>query len=111
MPITNDAIQSHSFLADMYADEYFPPVLVDKVKAILLGVCEKIEAKKPSLEDLYEITHAATEEINELQEEFEDQDSEIETVARDTIGGDFAFIAEAYGYEADTEELIFPRDW
>jgi len=111
MPVTNAAIKDYSFLTDMYADGYFPPTLVDTVKAILMGVCEKIEATKPSLEGLYEITHAATEEINDLQEAFEDQDSEIESVARDVIAGDFAFIAETYGYEADTEELIAPRDW
>ena len=57
-------------------------------------------------------THAATERFNELAEEFEENDSEIETVARDTIATDMEYIAQSYGFEdADIEELVAPRDW
>jgi len=112
MAISNPKIQSYSFLKDMYSDGYFPDFLVDKIKSILLKLCDQIETTKPAdLEGLYELTHSATEEINCLAEEFEENESEIETVARDTIGTDFAFIATAYGYDADVEELIAPRDW
>ena len=56
--------------------------------------------------------HAATERFNELAEEFEENDSEIETVARDTIATDMEYIAQSYGFEdADIEELVAPRDW
>jgi len=96
----------------MYDDSYFPTRLVDKGKAILLRLCEAIEADKPTdLDALYALTHAATEEFNELQEEFDDSGSEIETAARECIAGDFAFIANAYGFDADIEELIAPREW
>lgn len=61
---------------------------------------------------MYELSHAATEKFNNLQEEFYESDSEIETVAMDCIGTDFEFIAFSYGYkDADVEELIAPRDW
>ena len=112
MPIANPQMQSHDFLKEMYADPYFPDVLVDKVKASLLAACERIEREKPSnLAGLYRITHPATEEINQLAQEFEDSGSEIETAARDAIGEDFQFIAAAYGYNADAEELTAPRHW
>ena len=113
MTITNEKLLKHPFLDEMYQDGYFPNFLVDKGKAILMRMCEKIEATKPaSLKDLYAITHAATEEFNALQAEFWDNDSEIETAARDCIGVTFFTIAEAYGYkDADMEELIAPRDW
>jgi hypothetical protein len=112
MPVTNAAILGHAFLAEMYADSYFPDVLVDRGKAILLRLCEAIEAEQPtSLEALYALTHAATDEFNALAEDFYEHDSEIETAARDCIGGDFVFIAEAYGFDADSEELIATRDW
>ncbi|EAQ82048.1 DUF5713 family protein [Blastopirellula marina] len=112
MAIINKALIDYPFLADMYLDAYFPEHLVDKGKAILEDLCETIERKKPqSLDDLYELTHAATEEFNELAGEFEEEDSEIETAARDAIGADFVTIAEAYGFDADPEELIAPRDW
>ncbi|MCR9116120.1 MAG: DUF5713 family protein [bacterium] len=113
MAITNDKLTDYQFLAGMYRDGYFPDFLVDKGKAILIGLCEQIESQKPSsLEALYVLTHAATKAFNDLQEEFEDNESEIETAARDCIGMDFAFIAKAYGFDdADGEELIATRDW
>lgn len=112
MPITNKTMANHLFLAEMYEDEYFPNVLVDKGKAILVRLCERIESDEPqSLDDLYPLTHAATEEFNDLAVEFEDEESEIETAAREAIGSDFAAIAAAYGFDADIEELIAPRDW
>ena len=58
---------------------------------------------------LYALTHAATEEFNALAEEFEENDSELETAAREAIAEDFEWIAKAYGVDADIEELIAPR--
>ena len=43
MAISNRAVADHPFLAEMYADDYFPTALVDKGKAILLRLCERIE--------------------------------------------------------------------
>jgi hypothetical protein len=112
MPL-NPQITEHTFLAELYQDSYYPDHVVDKGKEILLRMCDRIEAERPAnLEALYAITHAATEEFNELQDAFDEAGSELETVARDAIGMDFDFIASAYGYaDADIEELIATRDW
>lgn len=111
MPAENQAITSHNFLEEMYSDGYFPNVLVDKGKQILLELCVQIEAQKPSAEQVLVLTHAATERFNDLAEEFYEHDSEIETAARDCIGMDFDFILKTYGYSIDVEEAIAPRDW
>lgn len=110
---TNQKVLDHEFLTGMYDDEYFPDHLVDKGKAILLGLCGRIETDRPAdLTALYTLTHAATEEFNALQAEFDEAGSEIETVARDVIGEEFWFVATAYGFDgADIEELIATRDW
>lgn len=81
--------------------------------AILLGLCERIETERPGdLTALYALTGVATEQFNALQGEFEAAGSEIETVAREVIAGDFRFIALAYGFaDAEVEELIAERDW
>ena len=112
MAITNSEMQDYPFLKEMYEDSYFPDYLVDKGKQVLIRLCERIEAENP-LDDeaVYKLTHAATDEFNDLAEEFAENDSEIETVARDAIGTDFSFIAKAYGYDLDPEEIIAPRDW
>ncbi len=110
--IKNPKIKSYPFLKEMYEDGYYPDFLVDKGKGILIELCVQIEDAEPKdLEQLYELTHAATDRFNELQEEFDENDSEIETVARECIGADFDFIAKSYGFDADVEELIGTRDW
>ena len=110
--LRNAKIQKFQFLDCMYKDSYFPEFLVDKCKNILLNLCADIEKEEPqNLNDLYKLTHKATEEINDLQDEFYRNNSEIETGARECLGANFEFISKAYGFDADIEELIATRDW
>lgn len=113
MAIFNEKIRNHQMLLDMYADGYFPNFLVDKIKAILFDLCEQIEREEPTDdESLLKLTHAATERINALAEEFEENDSELETGAREAMGAEFDFIVRAYGFaDVDIEDVIAPRDW
>ena len=113
MAVSNEKIRNRELLAELYADDYFPDFLVDKIKAILLDLCEQIEREQPmDDESLLKLTHAATERINGLAEEFYDNDSELETGAREAMGAEFEFIVRAYGFEeVDIEEVIAPRDW
>ena len=111
--LINEEVREYPFLKSMFEDAYFPNKLVDKGKKILVDLCFQIEETPPkNLVELYKLTQAATNKFNDLQEEFEENGSEIETAARDCIGTDFEFIASSYGFEdADVEELIGTRDW
>lgn len=113
MAITNQQAAKYRFLREMYEDSYFPDPIVAKGEGILVRLCERIEAQHPAdLAALYVLTHAATEEFNALEEDFDAAGSEIETAAREQIAEDFRFIASTYGFDdADAEELISPRDW
>ncbi|MGW6534586.1 DUF5713 family protein [Streptomyces sp. NPDC055051] len=113
MTITNAKVGEYAFLRGLYEDGYFPDHVVDKGREILLRLCERIETDRPAdLRALYVLTHAATEEFNALEAEFEAAGSEIETTAREEIGEDFRFVAGAYGFaDADHEELIATREW
>ncbi|MBE1530356.1 DUF5713 family protein [Actinomadura algeriensis] len=113
MSLTNQQVAGHTFLERMYRDDYYPDHVVDKGAAILMRLCERIEAAKPSdLAALYVLTHAATREFNALEADFDAAGSEIETVAREMIGKEFWFVAKSYGFtDADHEELIAERDW
>lgn len=105
-------MREYTFLAEMYRDTYFPNKVVDMGKSILVKLCLDIENQQPkSLEALYELTHSATEKFNDLENVFYENESEIETVARECIAEDFFQIATAYGFEADAEELIATREW
>ncbi|MER5936727.1 DUF5713 family protein [Streptomyces sp. NPDC001928] len=109
MDISNEQVSAHPFLKALYGDDYYPEEAVDRGRAILLRLCARIEAERPAdLAALYVLTHAATDEFNDLQ----DDDFDIETVAREEIAEEFWFVAQAYGFaDADVEELIATRDW
>lgn len=111
--LSNNTLKEYSFLSEMFRDPFFPDFLVEKCKCILLDLCKSIEENKPeSLDELYELTHASTERLNDLEEEFNEHDSEIETAARECLSLDIETIAKAYGYtDADLEELVAPREW
>mgnify|MGYP000032359713 CR=1 FL=1 len=110
--IRNETINNHQLLSCMYEDDYFPNFLVDKCKNILMNFCEQIELTNPKdLKELYRLSHDATNDINDLQEEFDESGSEIETGARECLAENFEFIAITYGFKADIEELIGTRDW
>lgn len=113
MPVTNQQVAGHAFLASLYADAYYPDHVLDKGRAILVRLCERIEAERPvGAAELYGLTEVATEEFNGLVEEFGAAGSEIETVAREAIAEDFWFVAGAYGFtDVDLEELVAARDW
>jgi hypothetical protein len=112
--IEKESLKDHVFVAGMVREGgYYPRGPVEEVQAVLVRLCERIESERPAdLDALYVLTHAATEEVNDLQDAFWEAGSEIETVARDIIGTEFELIAHAYGFvDADIEELIAPRDW
>ena len=113
MSIHNETLKNYDFLRVMYGDGYFPSFLVDRIKEILVHLCEEIEKKNPqSTEALLILTHSATKKINALEEEFEENDCELETEARESIGADFEFIVRCYGFaEIDIEDVIEPREW
>lgn len=112
MNITNPALKDYQFLAAMYRDDYFPGFLVDKCKEILIEFCLEIERQKPTTDEgLFALSHAATNRINELADDFMMNDSELETVAAEFLAADFAFIVNAYGFNVDIEEVIATRDW
>lgn len=106
--IQNKKMREYNFLAEMYRDSYFLVDGVDMIKNVLIKLCLDIEEQEPkTLDDLYKLTHNATEEINEVETVMD-----IETVARECISEDFYQIAQTYGFEnADLEELVATRDW
>lgn len=110
--LKNDTIKKHAFLDCMYNDSYFPKSSVDKCRDVLLHLCNSIEKSKPeNLEGLYKLTRQSTSQINNLKSDFENNDSEIETGARECLAMEFDFIAKTYGFQADVEEMISNRDW
>ena len=103
--------KNYKLLEEMYQDGYFPDFLVDKVKAELQKVIDLLERGETDREAVQEKLDEAVCAINDLQEEFDENDSEIETVARECIAAAVAYILEWFGIPIDTEEAVRERDW
>ena len=102
---------NYKLLDEMYQDEYYPDFLVDKEKEELQKVIRLLESGETDVGAVQKILDEAVCGINDLQEEFDENDSEIETVARDCIGVTVAYILEWFGIPIDIEEAIRERDW
>ena len=76
---------NYKLLDEMYQDDYYPAFLVDKVKDELQKVIALLESGETDTEVVQETLDEAVCGINDLQEEFDENDSEIETVARDVL--------------------------
>ena len=113
---TGQAISGRCYLSWPLTDKErdagdYPTFLVDKVKDELQKVIDLLESGETDTEVIQETLDEAVCGINDLQEEFDENDSEIETVARDCIGVTVAYILEWFGIPIDIEEAIRERDW
>ena len=98
-------------LDEMYRDEYYPDFLVDKVKGELQKVIALLETGETDVGVIQEKLDEMVCAINGLQEEFDENGSEIETAARDCIGENVSYALEWFGIPIDVEEAIRERDW
>ena len=102
---------NYKLLDEMYQDEYYPDFLVDEVRDALQKVVDLLESGETNTEVVQETLDEAVSSINDLQEEFDEHDSEIETVARECIGVTVDYILKWFGIPIDMEEAIRERDW
>jgi Family of unknown function (DUF5713) len=103
--------EDFEYLRDMYHDSYFPDNLVDKLRDTIKATVNFIEEGQHTNDEIQESLDQMTIRINHLQEEFEENDSEIETVARDSIGETIENILKYFDINIDVEEAIRERDW
>lgn len=98
-------------LQDMYKDNYFPNYLVDKIKGEidkLIKFCEKGNYNLEGIQDELDKRILA---INDLEEEFNENGSELETVARESIADTIYLVLKKYKINIDIETAIRKRNW
>ena len=103
--------ENYILLEDMVNDEYYPEFLVDKLKELIIPVIILLENGETNIDIVQSKLDEMTLAINELQEEFYDNDSEIETVARDSIAVTIGHIMEWFSIDIDMETALRERDW
>lgn len=103
--------QAYQYLDDMYKDTYYPVFLVDKLKELMLELVAYLEPEDKSVEQIQSKLDEIIGKTNDLQEDFEENGSEIETVARESIAQTVEDILAYYEIPIETEEAIRERDW
>lgn len=103
--------ENYKLLAEMYRDGYFPDFLVDKVRALIQNVIGFLETGERDLCKIQKKFDEMTLAINDLEEEFEENDSELETVARDSIAVTVMYILKWFDIDIDAEDALGARDW
>ena len=98
--------ENYRLLEDMYQDGYFPDFLVDKINTLVQNVITFLESGERDIEKIQKKFDEMTIAINDLQEEFEENDSEIETGARESIGDTVAYILQWFDIDLDVEDAI-----
>lgn len=103
--------ENYILLKDMYDDGYLPNFLVDKVKILILELTAYLEMGEQDIPKIQGKLDEMTLAINDLQDEFDENDSEIETVARESIGVSVEYVLQWFGIHIDIEDAIRERDW
>jgi hypothetical protein len=103
--------EKYILLKHMYDDGYFTNYLVDKVKNLILELIAYLEMGEQDIPKIQGKLDEMTLAINDLQEEFDENDSEIETVARESIGLSVEYVLHWFGIHIDIEDAIQERDW
>lgn len=98
-------------LYEMYDDEYFLDFLVDKIKAELDKVEAVLAGGEKDTAIIQQYFDTMTRAINDLEAEFDANDSEIETVARESIGEAVDYLLQKYRIAIDLEEALREREW
>lgn len=98
-------------LYEMYDDEYFPDFLVDKIKAELDKIEAVLAGGEKNTAIIQQYFDTMTRAINDLEAEFDANDSEIETVARDSIAEAVDYLLQKYRIAIDLEEALREREW
>lgn len=103
--------ENYVLIEDMVQDDYYPPFLVEKLHALILPVIGLLEGGEKNINVIQKKLDEMTLAINDLQEEFDENDSEIETVARDSIAVTIEYIMKWFGIAIDIETALREREW
>lgn len=103
--------EEYQLLSVMYRDDYYPNFLVDKIKEELQKVIELLESGEKDLSVIQAKFDEVTLAINDLEEEFAENDSDLETIAREDIADSVEYILNWFEIPIDVEEAIRERTW
>lgn len=103
--------ETYVLLKNMVNDSYYPSFLVEKIKALIIPIIRLLENGETNKAIIQSKLDEMTLAINDLQDEFDEHNSEIETVARDSIAATIGYIMDWFNIEIDMETAVREREW
>lgn len=103
--------ENYILIKDMVNDEYYPKFLVKKIQNLIFQFINLLENGETDKEIIQTSLDEMTISINDLQDEFYEHDSEIETVARESIAETIIYVLEYFNIDIDIETALQERDW
>ncbi|MDR3348501.1 MAG: DUF5713 family protein [Acidaminococcales bacterium] len=98
-------------LAQMYEDAYYPKFLVDKLRFVILDFVGYLADASRSRKEIQEKLDEMNIMIGSLREEFHENGSEFETVARACVAADIEYILKYFSVGIELAEALRARDW
>lgn len=98
-------------LEEMYLDPYFPDFLVDKIRDLIKVLIKKLEDGERAPDEIQKELDEMTKKINDLEDEFFANNSEIESLARDSIASSIVYILSWYKVRIYIEDALRLRNW
>jgi hypothetical protein len=103
--------ENFAYVPEMCGDSYYPAFLVDKLKSVFKDTVNQLEKGNLSNRNIQELFDKMVTKTNELQEEFLENDSEFDTIARDSIGTTIDRILKYFEISLNLAEACREREW
>ncbi|MBR6101836.1 MAG: hypothetical protein IKP95_05375 [Ruminococcus sp.] len=103
--------RAYHWLQGMYADRYYPKILVDRVRAELERVVGWLELGEHDADEIQAEFDSMTKAINELSGIFYENDSELDTNARNAIAIDVINIIKYFDLPVKVDAALRLRTW
>lgn len=109
----NDSLfpTDYIFCKEMIEDSYYPKELVKSIQNMFNELVNWLRSSQLTYGQIQERMDKITLDINDLALEFYERDSEIETVARESIAQTVIDIFDWYDIDIHVEHAIRNRDW
>ncbi len=102
---------SYLLLEDMQKDSHYPKFLVDRIKYLLIDFIEYIENANRSIAQIQAKLDYLTIQINNLQEDFYENQSSLEPLAKECIQQNIQYILTHFKINIPLSIALRERNW
>lgn len=103
--------KQYILLEALYEDPYYPDFLLDKIKLLEQDFINYVEDNPTGISDVANHVYDVIVNAAQLQDEFLDNESEFDSLARERLIQDLEYIVNWYHLPIKVEEVLSQREW